>query len=254
MINCDAHVKKVLRDVPEYEARDEILVREHWFYDKSALYMHLGQEFFPLTDRWIVKPNISREGLGVGAEEVYDKVAQPKIDGVYTNVDRVGEHIWVYKAIRSGVFFDYFWYAGYGKGELTPTQCCKLSQLPSEVQNVEFLGDEVIEAHARISLELADLPPKRGDVDPIEALGAKKKAVKQVEEAVFCIPIWGEEGCQRPKEWIDTLLAVDEIFDVKWCLDSDEQAVQGKQRVCLVSAATYCPSDVKRYAEGVLGV
>lgn len=144
---------------------DSQLANYHFFHDKRLLYTFLGQPYFELAPGdYIAKPAISTEGLGLGVKNLNipsTYVVQPKLTGQYLNVDvdadfelRITEG-----SITESHTFRYFRYVGSQEHHLTPTQLGKLKALHrfSDVLNVEFIGDDVLEAHARESHEFESL-------------------------------------------------------------------------------------------------
>jgi len=182
------------------------------WHDKSVLCRLLGQKYALVAagNHWI-KPIISVEGLGFHAKRLVLEdscIIQPEAVGEYLNVDACSENgtglptLQAWTARRRGVFFHWFERT---QPYLTNHQLWCVETLLDTVPagtwvNLEFIGDTVIEAHARPSVEL--WVPER-----------------------YVIPIWRKPGDEANDLPDDMAMVV---------LDKQESLVCGLERVALL--------------------
>ncbi len=241
----EPHEREILRDSPPYTTDDEALARRIPWHDKAILCEMLEQDCIKIQPgNWWIKPSVSEYGLGLGSFRCSSEtglIIQPEAMGKYVNVDavRLGgvDRLWIYGAKRRGIFFDWFRYDGHSQHRLTPAQRSKVRRLLSTVNegfgiNVEFIGDYAIEAHGRISIELAELPLWAGDSDPIEVVcGASRMVVEPYAGcSLYSFPVWGG----LPPS-VNTGFA--HLVSVRDLTGSDEPTVHGLRRVAIVNVA-----------------
>lgn len=163
---------------------DAALANTVAWHDKHVLARLLGQPSLAIAPgAYWIKPAVSEEGLGHCAQRVHvaaESVLVPEATGRYLNVDYNGSEFHVWDASRDGVEFHWFRYVGEGHRHLTPSQLGAVVKLwhycSQPWLNLEFIGDTVIEAHARPSSELWPLITKH-------ATSARD---------VYCLPTWGQ--------------------------------------------------------------
>lgn len=185
------------------------------WHDKRVLYTLLNQPFLtvPAGTSWL-KPAISEEGLGYQAQrlDLPISVIVPEATGDYLNVDVNDGKIYSWSASRDEVKFNWFKYLGEGHRRLTTAQLgaiTKLQYYGAKVFNVEFIGDTVIEAHARLSDEL--LPTIQLEENNINGWA-------------YCLPVFGSLPKNLPKS-----------FKLKK-IEEAEAPVKGKTRRYLLYA------------------
>ena len=220
--------KPLLRDAKKYIGKDHILEKLFPFiHQKNLLFDFLGQEYIPVPkNEWVFKPTISNEGVGFGTSFLKNKtdyLLQPRVKGQYLNVDVCLKDSdilsWIWIAKQNDLKFETFDYVGTDFLLLSKIQQKKilklLNQLPeSHPLNVEFIDDIIIEAHARLSIELCLMPPSVGDPDPIvEVCDASTKKYK-IYNHCYGYPVFKHE--KQKKHSQGEIIFSQEIF-----LDND---------------------------------
>lgn len=270
MIEVTAHHRQYLRDATRYACGDLKLARRFVWHDKHILSHVLGQPSWHLpAGRYVVKPALN-DGLGWGAHELdlaaRDHVIQPYGEGPYRNVDAVcvgGRcYHWIYSGQRQWTRFRWFRYLGTDPQVLTARQREMVARLLETLPegwpvNLEMVGDYAMEAHARLSLQFADIPLYAGDPDPITlCTDATPLQVRPLAGAIFfsipahCTVKLTADAC-RPL--VEEMAHRDGLrpLSYQWTAESDGRPVDGAWRVLVMNCALQPPEDPEAAAEAL---
>lgn len=159
------HVKEPHNDYDAYIR----FPRHRWVYDKRALLRTLqsgnnaGQAERPIGD-YIIKPRINLSGLGKGVQVVksadrvpFGFVSQPFSRGPHLSIDYrpTGEQT-VYRGRKfQGRFF--LWHK-VRRQVVVPFKLAEIAMQENITINMEVIGNEIIEAHLRPSLQFYSKP------------------------------------------------------------------------------------------------